>query len=179
MIDFIVGVFTGDWQRAWDGIKGIFTGVWNGIVGTLEGAVNLIIKGINWLISQLNKVSFSVPDWVPAIGGSRFGFNIPSISQISIPRLAAGAVIPPNREFMAVLGDQPRGNNIEAPEDLIRKIVREESGGNGEIVALLQELIAVERAGRVFKVGKRELGRAAVERINDMTRQAGKPVLLL
>ena len=64
-----------------------------------------------------------MPDWVPGIGGKKFGF---SIDPISIPRLARGAVIPPNREFLAVLGDQKSGTNIEAPADLIRQIVAEE-----------------------------------------------------
>ena len=75
-------------------------------------------------------LSFDIPSWVPFIGGGHFGFNIQQAPQI--PYLAQGAVIPPNREFMAVLGDQTRGNNIEAPEDLIRKIVREETAGNGD-----------------------------------------------
>lgn len=176
VIDFIAGAFSGDWERAWDGIRGIFTGVWNNIVSALEGAVNLIIKGINWLISRLNKVSFSLPDWVPVIGGNSFGFNIPKISEISIPRLATGAVIPPNREFMAVLGDQHSGNNLEAPESLIRKIVREEAGGmNTEI---LQAILEAVRAGQVIQVNETVLGRTAAKAINRVTQSAGKPVLM-
>lgn len=60
----------------------------------------------------------------------KIGFNIPTWTPGQIPYLATGAVIPPNREFMAVLGDQKHGNNIEAPESLLRKIVREEAKGN-------------------------------------------------
>lgn len=176
VVDFVAGVFTGDWKRAWDGVKKIFTGIWNGIVGSLEAAVNLIIRGINWLISQLNKVSFDIPDWVPAIGGKTFGFNINHIGEISLPRLATGAVIPPNREFLAVLGDQRSGNNIEAPESLIRKIVREEAGGmNSE---LLEQILQAIKAGKVIQVDKRVLGKTAAEGINDLTKQTGKPVLL-
>ena len=122
-IDFITGVFSGDWEKAW-----------NGIVNVGKGAVNVLISIINSLISLvvscLNMISFDIPSWVPFIGGGHFGFNIQHAPQI--PYLAQGAVIPPNREFMAVLGDQTRGNNIEAPEDLIRKIVREETAGNGD-----------------------------------------------
>lgn len=176
VLNFLIGVFSGDWERAWDGIGQVFTGVWNGIVGALEGAINLIILGVNWLISQLNKVSFSTPDWVPAIGGKSFGFNIPKISELSIPRLAQGAVIPPNREFMAVLGDQTRGNNIEAPEDLIRRIVREESGGMN--TELLQQILAAIQAGQVIKVNETVLGRTSAKAINKITRSSGKSVLL-
>lgn len=137
-IDFLTGVFTLDWEKAWEGIKEIFRGIWNTIVGGLEAAVNLIIKGINWLIDQLNKIHFDIPDWVPGIGGKSFGINIPHVNELKIPRLAQGAVIPPNREFMAVLGDQKQGTNIEAPADLIRQIVREEINnfGGGEDITI-------------------------------------------
>ena len=177
VVDFIAGVFTADWDRAWQGVKSIFTGLWNGIVSALEGAVNLIITGVNFLIRQLNKVSFSIPNWVPAVGGKRFGFNIQQISPISIPRLAQGAVIPPNREFMAVLGDQSSGNNLEAPESLIRKIVREESGGAN--TELLQAILEAIKAGQVIKVNETVLGRTTAKAINKVTQSSGKPVLLV
>lgn len=176
VLKFLIDVFEGDWDSAWQRISDGFKGIWNGIVGTLEGAVNLIIRGVNWLISQLNKVSFSTPDWVPAIGGKSFGFNIPKISEVSIPRLAQGAVIPPNREFMAVLGDQTRGNNIEAPEDLIRRIVREESGDM--TTELLQQILAAIQAGQVIKVNETVLGRTSAKAINKVTRSSGKSILL-
>lgn len=134
-IDFLTGVFTLDWEKAWEGIKEIFRGIWNTIVGVLEAAVNLIIKGINWLISKLNSLQIKIPDW---LGGGFFGFNIRPIAELQIPRLAKGAIIPPNREFMAVLGDQKQGTNIEAPADLIRQIVREEINnfGGGEDITI-------------------------------------------
>ena len=77
-----------------------------------------MITGVNTLIGGINKLP---------------NVDIPKIGKI--PYLAKGAVIPPNKEFMAVLGDQKHGNNIEAPEGLIRRIVREESKGglNGKI----------------------------------------------
>ena len=118
IIDFIAGVFTGNWKRAWEGVKNIFKAVWNGIVSLLESAVN-------WIVDGLNKISFSIPDWVPFGGGKSFGFNL---SRVSLPRLAKGAVIPPNKEFLAILGDQTRGRNIETPEGLLREIIQEESG---------------------------------------------------
>ena len=133
LIKFISGVFSGDFDKAWEGIKDIFKGIWNTIIDLLNGAINIIIKGLNWLIKQMNKISFDVPSWVPYVGGKSIGVNISYISENVLPRLAKGAVIPANDEFLAVLGDQTHGNNIEAPEGLIRKIVREESGGSGEV----------------------------------------------
>lgn len=171
IVQFVTGVFTNDWEQAWEGVKNIFKGVWNGIVSLLEGAVNLIIKGVNWLISQMNKISFDVPDWVPGVGGKSMGVNIPSISEVQIPRLAQGAVIPPNREFMAVLGDQRSGYNIEAPADLIRQMVIDGiqaagvSGGNNQPIQVNVML------------DKRVLARAMVKEVNDMTRQAGRSMI--
>lgn len=129
--EHIAPVFTAEW---W---KNLGKKVMNGLVAGFEAGINGIIgmfeKMINWIVGGLNKISFDVPSWVPGIGGKTFGFNIPEVEfgRVSIPRLAQGAVIPPNREFLAVLGDQRSGNNIEAPESLIRKIVREETGNNG------------------------------------------------
>ena len=138
LIDFLTGVFTADWRKAWGGIKEIFRGIWNTIVGVLEAAVNLIIKGINWLISKLNSL---LENSLLAKGLGLIGIEfrgIPQIPEVHIPRLAQGAVIPPNRKFMAVLGDQRNGTNIEAPADLIRQIVREEitNFGGGEDITI-------------------------------------------
>lgn len=135
IITFISGVFTGDWDKAWEGVKQIFKGIWNGIVSILEGAVNLIIGGINWMIRQLNKIQIKAPDW---LGGGTIGFNIPAISTVSIPRLGQGAVIPPNREFLAVLGDQKNGTNVEAPLETIKQALAEvlSQNGSGEEITI-------------------------------------------
>ena len=73
---------------------------------------------------------------------------MPNIDSVELPRakipyLATGAVIPPNAPFVAMLGDQTHGRNLEAPEDLIRKIVREESGSSRELIPYLEELIKI------------------------------------
>ena len=123
----------------WDGIKGAFTkafgfikkafkGYVNGWITMVESFINFFIRGINVLVRGINKLSFDVPSWVPGIGGKSLGFSIPLIPQVQIPRLATGAVIPPNQQFAAILGDQTHGRNLEAPEGLIRQIVREELG---------------------------------------------------
>ncbi len=125
LIKFLSGVFTGNWSQAWEGIKDIVAGAWDAVAGIIEAGVNAIIRGINWLTQQMNKISFSVPSWVPGIGGRSIGINIPTISEVQIPRLATGTVIPPNQEFLAVLGDQKHGTNIEAPLDTIKQAVAE------------------------------------------------------
>lgn len=174
ILQFITGVFTGNWSQAWEGVKNIFKGVWNGIISLLEGAINFIVRGINSFISGLN--SLKLPDWVPGVGGA--GINIPRIPEARIPRLAQGAVIPPNQEFMAVLGDQRSGNNLEAPEALIRRIVREESRGGGDYTALLQAILEAIKAGHIIMADRRVLGQVVTQEQNRMTRQSGRSVVL-
>lgn len=178
LIKFVTGVFTLDWDMAWEGVKDIFKGMWNSCISLLEGAINFIIRGLNWLIAQMNKIEFKVPEWVPSVGGSSIGINIPSISETKIPRLAQGAVIPPNREFLAVLGDQRSGTNLEAPEDLIRKIVREEAGGNDN-TALLQAILTAIKDGHIIMVDGSVFGRTAIKTINSVNTSAGKQLLLI
>ena len=174
VIDFIKNVFTGNWKGAWQSVIDIFSGIFEMIGGIVTvplnsviGAVNTIIKaissGLNAVIRMLNRINFTIPSWVPVFGGNHFGFNIPTISAPQIPYLASGAVIPPNKEFMAVLGDQKQGNNIEAPEGLIRRIVREEAGkssGNKYEVAL--------------KVGRRELAKLVIDEAKLIQMQTGR-----
>jgi len=164
IIDFLTGVFTGDWEKAWKGLVDVFKGIVNVMSSVFAGIVNLIIDGLNWLIGQMNKLQFSVPDWVPGLGGKTIGISMPTISHIQIPQLAAGAVIPPNREFLAVLGDQKSGTNIEAPLETIlaafRQVMRENSGG-GKGEAVME--VDGQTFGRlVYKYGNKEAKRVGV-----------------
>ena len=112
IIDFIEGVFTGNWEKAWKGISNIFENIIKGLVTIIKSPLNVIISMINSFIAGLNKIK--LPNWEGLGSLAGKGFNIPKI-----PKLAQGAVIPPNREFMAILGDQKHGTNIEAPLDTI------------------------------------------------------------
>ena len=106
----------------------------NAILGFVEKLVNGVIDGFNNMGDVLGSLDIDIPDWVPEIGGKSFEFNIPKINHISIPRLAQGAVIPPNKEFLAMLGDQKSGVNIETPLatmlEAFRQVLRE-NNGNG------------------------------------------------
>lgn len=105
------------WSAEDNPIVNAVKNVCNGVLGFVEGLINKIIAGLNWMVDMINKISFEVPDWVPLIGGKRVGFNLKHVSEVQLPRLAQGAVIPANREFLAVLGDQKSGTNIETPLD--------------------------------------------------------------
>jgi phage-related protein len=135
-------------KRVIDGIKSAITN----LVGSVKSAVNNII-------SSLNSLSFTVPSWVPGFGGQNFSFNI--------PHLAKGAVIPPNKEFMAVLGDQKHGTNIEAPLDTIKQAVAEElSDYIDAMMAGFDAVVnAIDNKDMSVSIGDSAIGRAA-ERYN-------------
>lgn len=129
IMNFIKYAFTGDWRNAWQSVKNIFSSIMSGIGDVVRAPINGIISMVNQAIGAINNLILGV-NRIPHV-------NIPTIGRI--PHLASGAVIPPNQEFLAMLGDQKSGNNIEAPEGLIRKIVREESGkGNGSYTFVAQ-----------------------------------------
>lgn len=98
IIDFIRGVFTGDWSRAWEGVKKIFSGVFNALLtiakaplNAIIGVINGLISGVNLIIRGLNKISIKIPDWVPALGGKSFGFNLKELGKIAY--LAQGGIL--------------------------------------------------------------------------------------
>ena len=136
LVDFVEGVFTGDMDRAGAGLKKMIKSWINMNLIMIESFLNLIIRGVNWVIDQINKIKIEVPEWVPGIGGKSWGPKISHMAEASLPRLAQGAVIPPNREFLAVLGDQKQGTNYEVPDAKLRQLIREEmdGGGSGEMV---------------------------------------------
>lgn len=146
ILDFVTNVFQGDWESAWWAIAGVFETVFNSIGEVAKGVINTLIDGlnaflngfvtgINVVLGAVNKLSFTVPAWVPEIGGKSWGMDIPLVNKVSIPKLATGAVIPPNKEFMAVLGDQKSGTNIETPLqtmiDAFNTALSSRGGNNG------------------------------------------------
>ncbi len=128
------------WETVWTGIDDFVRGILNSILGAVGGVITGFVDGINGLIGGANKIAGFL-----GIG------EIPLLVAPSVPQLAQGAIIPPNSQFLAVLGDQRSGRNIETPEALMRQIVREEleglQGGQevtinfaGSLGALVREL---------------------------------------
>lgn len=122
------------WDEIWGGMKksieDIFNGIWsflkgiiNHIIGGIEKMANGVIKGINKMIAALNALSFDIPDWLPEIGGKKFGFNIPKISEISIPKLAGGGFVKANTPQLAMIGDNRHQGEVVAPEDKLQEMV--------------------------------------------------------
>lgn len=156
--------------NVWNGIKSSVTNIVNGMSNTIKNVINGVksaVSGvattvkntINTVIRALNGLSFTIPDWVPAMGGKRFGFNIPYLAQ--------GAVLPANKPFMAMVGDQKHGTNIEAPLDTIKQAVAEElSDYIDAMMAGFDAVVsAIDNKDMNVSIGDSAIGRAA-ERYN-------------
>ena len=158
LTDFLSAVFRGNWDAAWQAIGNTVSTVWdkmtnaiktavNGIIGFINRMISAVVTGINAVINALNGLSFDLPD---IFGGGHVGFNISTLTAPQIPYLAQGAVIPANREFLAVLGDQNHGTNVEAPLDTIKQAVAEvmedlqagQMAGFEAVVSVLREILS-------------------------------------
>lgn len=166
--------FQSKFRDAWQKVKDVFStggriwsGIKEGIENTFRTVVNAIIRGMNTIIAvPFNKINSMLNTIRNAsfLGISPFqnmwGVNPLPVPQI--PMLARGAVIPANRKFLAVLGDQRNGNNLEAPESLLRKIVREEAGGAGsryEFIARLDRRTLFDEVITEAKLRKGQTGK--------------------
>ena len=120
---FLAGAFSGNWEQAWGGIKEFLRGTVNAVISLLNGMISRLVSALNSVISAANRLSFTVPSWVPGVGGKHFGVNMGYVSAPQIPYLAKGAVLPAGKPFLAVVGDQKHGTNIEAPLSTIQEAV--------------------------------------------------------
>ena len=131
------------WANVWGSMKttvvNIFNGIWssikgviNSIIGGVEKMANGVIRGLNGMIRALNRLSFDVPDWVPEIGGETFGFNISTIGEISIPRLATGGVI--DKATLAMVGEA--GQEAVVPLENNTGWMDKIAGRIGEIISV-------------------------------------------
>lgn len=167
--------FQSKFRDAWQKVKDVFStggriwsGIKEGIESTFRTVVNAIIRGMNTIIAvPFNRINFMLNMIRNAsfLGISPFqnlwGVNPLPVPQI--PMLARGAVIPANRQFLAVLGDQRNGNNLEAPESLLRQIMREEAGGGAgsryEFIARLDRRTLFDEVITEAKLRKGQTGK--------------------
>lgn len=179
IIDFIAGVFTGNWDRAWKGVKNIFKGIWDSFTGIAKAPINMIIGLINGMISAINvairginKLSWEVPSWVPIIGGETWGFDIPQLGKV--PYLAKGGIV--DSATLAVIGEagkeavMPLENNTGWISLLADKLAsRMPQGGNTSYPSGPLSII--------LEISGTELGRVVIDNMNKLFRQEGKILL--
>lgn len=145
--DFISGVFTLNWKKAWEGIKTIFKGIWDMLASIIKTPINTLLSGVEFMINKLidgfnalkkaiNKISFDVPDWVPGIGGKTWGFNLEMSNPITIPRLASGGVLSEEAIVKVAEYSNAKSNpEIISPKDMMKETMKEaieESGMNNQ-----------------------------------------------
>lgn len=150
IIMFVKSIFTGNWKKAWQGVKKIFKGVWDTLYSVVKAPINLIIgavnkmtsaieSAVNWIIDGINSLSFDVPDWVPGIGGETFGFDLDTISIPEIPKLATGGLA--TAPTLAMVGDN---RNAKADPEVISPLSKLQGMlDNGKLDEVLRVLNAI------------------------------------
>jgi phage-related protein len=168
IIDFVTGVFTGDWKKAWNGVVKVFGGVMRGLESVVKSPLNAVIGLVNAAISGLNKISVSIPDWVPGFGGKKFGFNIPKI-----PLLAKGGII--DSPTLAMVGEagkeavMPLENNTGWITDLANKVAANMPRNSSNETYPTGNIIV--------QVGNDTLGKILLSDLKKIERQTGQAVI--
>lgn len=163
IITFVTGVFSANWQMAWEGVKGIFAGELQAIVGIAKGAVNGVAGAINSVIGAINGMGFTIPDWVPGVGGKAFSINIPTI-----PMLARGTdnwkggIAQVNEKGGEII-DLPRGSRVYPHDESIRRA--KEEGSRSFVLEKLADQIIVREDADIDQIAQalfRRLSRAGM-----------------
>lgn len=168
------------WNNIWNGLKttvtNIFNGIWNvirkvinSILGGIEGMANGVVNGINAIIRVLNNLSFTIPDWVPIFGGNKFGFSIPLLGQISLPRLAKGAVLKvPTVAEMAEYPGASTNPEIVTPQNIMEETF-------DRVLSRYQN----EDTTPIYltvNVGNNKLGQILLDDLRNIKRRSGKGI---
>lgn len=159
VISFVTGVFTGNWSRAWNGVKNIFGGAWEALKGLAAAPLNGVIALANKAIGALNGISVKIPDWVPKFGGRSFGVNIPKI-----PQLADGGIV--SKPTLAMIGE---GNESEAVVPLSKLAAMTTGGGAAANMTVTYSPVinVTGGAGNAYE----DVRRAAADSLSDFERK--------
>ena len=191
IIKFITGVFSGDWEKAWDGIKDIFKGIWemmvnlvkapiNLIIGIINGMIRGVVGGINLVVRAINSISVDVPDWIPFIGGKHIGFNLSEVTAPQIPTLAKGGVI--TSPTLAMVGEYAGADNnpeIVTPQHILKETI---DASNGEVVSALYQMAqlviaAINDVDMNVSIGDDVIAQSAKRGNDAYKNRTGKPLL--
>lgn len=165
LLDFITGIFTGDWEKAWNGIKDFFKGIWDGIWGIIKGVINLIIDGINMLWTGIYNAVSAIVNAVGGIAGAigdvfgqDWNFSMPEKVPL-IPKLAKGGLV--KAPTLAVVGDNmgaSSGNpEVVSPLNKLKGMIQE-SSDNGDTEILSQILLYLKRMYEMFIIFRNKGG---------------------
>lgn len=196
LIKFITGVLTGDWKKAWSGMKTYFQGIWGSFapivkkpINTVIGFFNGLLKGVesmvNSIASAINSLQIDIPGWLQDLTGySSFGFNLPRWRLGKIPYLAQGGYVKKNTPQLAMIGDNRHQGEFVAPEDKIKEMISaalsaagNTGNGDSKLTELLREIISLLKAIHPVTIDEEALRKYFIEKTNQNTR-SGKPELL-
>lgn len=137
---FISGVFTGNWSKAWEGVKTIFKGVFESLAALCKAPINAVIGIINGAIAGINKLNISIPDWVPGIGGQTFGINIPTIPMLykGADNWKGGKAVINDRGGEIV--DLPKGSRVYPHDKSVEMAKQEGTAKSGSVSINIQKL---------------------------------------
>lgn len=191
IIEFITGVFSGDWEKAWNGIKDIFKGIWemmvslvkapvNLIIGVINGMISGVVAGINLVVRAINSISVDIPDWVPLVGGKHIGFNLSEVTAPQIPTLAKGGVL--TSPTLAMVGEYAGADNnpeIVTPQSILKETI---DASNGEVVSALYQMAqlviaAINDVDMNVSIGDDVIAQSAKRGNDDYRNRTGKPLL--
>jgi len=156
-----VGTVAGKFRTLFEGLPNSFRTLANGLISVLNTAISAVEKGINAMVRVLNSYKVTIPAWVPGLGGKTFSVHASTVDLPSIPYLAKGAVLPANKPFLAMVGDQKNGTNVEAPLALIEEALANVLGsgvGQDNACRLLERILGAVQS---IQVGDEVIGRAA------------------
>ena len=190
IIEFITGVFSGDWEKAWNGIKDIFKGIWemmvnlvkapvNLIIGVINGMISGVVAGINLVVRAINSIKVDIPDWVPLIGGKHIGFHLSEVTAPQIPTLAKGGVI--TSPTLAMVGEYAGADNnpeIVTPQHILKETI---DASNGEVVSALYQMAqlviaAINDVDMNVSIGDDVIAQSAKRGNDDYRNRTGKPL---
>lgn len=196
IVDFVGDTFSSAWSNVWNGIINAFDNIFGGIVDIAKGPINMVIglingmldgleSGINWIVRKINTLSFDVPDWVPVTGGDHFGFDLPEVGFGSIPYLAEGGYVKPNTPQLAMIGDNKHQGEVVAPEDKLLEMAQKAAAMASsaellaEAISILKQILKIlETLDLDIQLDGKSLKKYVVDKINEHTKQTGKCEIL-
>lgn len=191
IITFLTGVFSGDWEKAWEGIKDTGLGLWNALLDGIKSIVNLmigvinmmisgIVAGINLVVRAINSISVDIPDWVPLVGGKHIGFNLSEVVAPQIPTFAKGGVL--TSPTLAMVGEYAGASNnpeIVTPQSILKETI---DASNGEVVSALYQMAqlviaAINDVDMNVSIGDDVIAQSAKRGNDAYKNRTGKPLL--
>ena len=165
IIEFLGGVFSGDWEAAWEGLKTVFEGIGDGLKGIFKGVINIIIDVLNSFIAGINKIKFDIPNWVPVIGGKKFRFDLQKID-----KYATGGIV--DSATLAVIGES--GQEAVIP-------LKNNTQGLDMIANLLMDRMAFNQPNGPYVINVMLedgtiLAKKVIDNMKDYQKKTGKPI---